>query len=60
LQAELAKIHRDSGKTIVLGTHDVDEALRLATRIHVLDGGRLLQSGNAAADHPAAGLRAGG
>jgi osmoprotectant transport system ATP-binding protein len=45
LQGELARIHRASGKTIVLVTHDIDEALRLATRIVVLDHGRIAQAG---------------
>jgi osmoprotectant transport system ATP-binding protein len=45
LQAELARIHAASGKTIVLVTHDIDEALRLATRIALLDRGRLVQVG---------------
>lgn len=45
LQTELRHIHRATGKTIVLVTHDLDEALRLADRIHLLDHGRLLQSG---------------
>jgi len=48
LQDELARIHRTSGKTIVLVTHDIDEALRLATRIVLLDHGRLLQAGTPA------------
>jgi len=45
LQRELARIHSASGKTIVLVTHDIDEALRLATRVVLLDHGRLVQSG---------------
>ncbi|HEX7329098.1 MAG TPA: ABC transporter ATP-binding protein [Casimicrobiaceae bacterium] len=45
LQRELARIHEASGKTIVLVTHDVDEALALATRIVLLDKGRIVQSG---------------
>ena len=45
LQGEMARIHRASGKTIVLVTHDIDEALRLATRIVMLDGGRIAQAG---------------
>jgi osmoprotectant transport system ATP-binding protein len=45
LQDELARIHRASGKTIVLVTHDVDEALHLATRIVLLDHGRIVQAG---------------
>jgi osmoprotectant transport system ATP-binding protein len=55
LQAELARLHRASGKTIVFVTHDVDEALRLATRIVLIDAGRIVQDG-APADllaHPA-------
>jgi osmoprotectant transport system ATP-binding protein len=48
LQDELARIHRASGKTIVLVTHDIDEALRLATRIVLLDQGRIVQAGTPA------------
>jgi osmoprotectant transport system ATP-binding protein len=48
LQGELARIHRSSGKTIVLVTHDIDEALRLATRIVLLDRGRIVQVGTPA------------
>jgi osmoprotectant transport system ATP-binding protein len=45
LQLEMARIHRLSGKTIVLVTHDIDEALRLGTRIVLLDHGRIVQVG---------------
>ena len=45
LQLEIARIHKVSGKTIVLVTHDIDEALSLATRIVLLDKGRIVQSG---------------
>ena len=33
LQQELARIHRASGKAIMLVTHDIEDALRLAIRI---------------------------
>jgi osmoprotectant transport system ATP-binding protein len=45
LQQEMARIHQRSGKTIVLVTHDIEEALRLATRIVLLDHGRVVQDG---------------
>ena len=45
LQLEIARIHKTFGKTIVLVTHDIDEALGLATRIVLLDQGRIAQSG---------------
>ena len=45
LQHEIARIHKASGKTILLVTHDIDEALRLATRIVLLDHGRIVQVG---------------
>ena len=48
LQVEMARIHRLSGKTIVLVTHDIDEALRLATRIVMLDRGSIVQAGTPA------------
>jgi osmoprotectant transport system ATP-binding protein len=45
LQGELKRVHQLSGKTIVLVTHDIDEALLLATRIVLLDQGRIVQVG---------------
>ncbi|HKM71005.1 MAG TPA: ABC transporter ATP-binding protein [Stellaceae bacterium] len=43
LQTELARIHRATGKTIVFVTHDIEEALRLATVIAIMDRGRIIQ-----------------
>jgi osmoprotectant transport system ATP-binding protein len=48
LQAELARIHRETGKTIVFVTHDMQEALALASRIAVMDRGRMVQIGSPA------------
>jgi osmoprotectant transport system ATP-binding protein len=48
LQAELARIHRETGKTIVFVTHDMQEALALASRIAVMDRGLLVQIGTPA------------
>jgi len=45
LQSEIARIHRESRKTIVFVTHDMEEALKLASRIAVMDRGRLIQAG---------------
>ena len=45
LQLEMKRVHQTSGKTIVMVTHDIDEALLLATKIVLLDKGRLLQVG---------------
>jgi osmoprotectant transport system ATP-binding protein len=45
LQEGLARLHAASGKTIVMVTHDIDEALRLATRVVLLDHGRVVQDG---------------
>ena len=45
LQGEIARIHRETGKTILFVTHDIEEALRLATVIAILDKGRLAQIG---------------
>ncbi|BAK78078.1 ABC transporter, ATP-binding protein [Pseudogulbenkiania sp. NH8B] len=46
LQDELRRIHALSGKTIVLVTHDIDEALGLAQRIVLLERGRIVQQGS--------------
>jgi osmoprotectant transport system ATP-binding protein len=43
LQTQMARIHKATGKTILMVTHDVDEAIRLASRIAVMEGGRLVQ-----------------
>jgi osmoprotectant transport system ATP-binding protein len=45
LQSEIARIHRESRKTIVFVTHDMEEALKLASRIAIMDRGRLVQAG---------------
>ncbi len=44
LQGEMARIHRTTGKTVLMVTHDVDEAIRLGQRIVVMDDGRLVQA----------------
>jgi osmoprotectant transport system ATP-binding protein len=46
LQLEMKRVHQVSGKTIVLVTHDIDEALLLATKIVLLDQGRIVQVGS--------------
>jgi osmoprotectant transport system ATP-binding protein len=55
LQGELARIHRATQKTIVFVTHDIDEALRLATSIAIMDKGRIAQLGTPLEliEHPA-------
>lgn len=45
LQDEVKRIHQASGKTIIMVTHDIDEALRLGTRIVLLEQGRIAQVG---------------
>lgn len=46
MQRELQRIHALSGKTIVLVTHDIDEALFLGSRIVLLQQGQLVQEGS--------------
>ncbi|NDJ57121.1 ABC transporter ATP-binding protein [Enterobacteriaceae bacterium 4M9] len=45
MQQEIRRIHQLQGRTIVLVTHDVDEALRLADRVVLMDGGKVIQQG---------------
>ncbi len=45
LQQEIVRIHNLLGRTIVLVTHDIEEALRLADRIVLMDGGQIIQQG---------------
>ena len=45
LQQEMIRIHRLLGRTIVLVTHDIDEALRLADHLVLMDGGEVIQQG---------------
>lgn len=44
-RAEIAKLHRDLGATMIYVTHDQVEAMTLADRIAVLDGGIVRQFG---------------
>ena len=48
LQDEVARIHAESRTTIVFVTHDIDEALKLASRIAIMEQGRLVQVGTPA------------
>jgi len=47
MRALLRGLHR-AGRTILHVTHDFDEALALATRVAVLEGGRIVQAGSPA------------
>ncbi len=48
LQQALAQLQQSLGSTIVLVTHDIDEALRLGGRLVLLDQGRIVQAGTPA------------
>jgi putrescine transport system ATP-binding protein len=49
MQRELVGIQAETGTTFVLVTHDQQEALAIATRLAVMDRGRLIQVGTPAA-----------
>jgi osmoprotectant transport system ATP-binding protein len=48
LRAELRRIHAETGKTVLLVTHDPLEALELATRLVVLRQGQIISEGDPA------------
>ncbi len=45
LQDEIIRLYKDLGKTIVFVTHDIEEALKLGTKIILLKDGKIEQSG---------------
>ena len=55
LQQELKALHTRLKKTILLVTHDIDEAFQLADRVLIMQGGRIVQLGKPAEllEHPA-------
>ena len=58
LQGEIVRIHQATKKTIVFVTHDIEEALLLATDIAIMERGRLAQWGKPLdlLEHPASGF----
>jgi osmoprotectant transport system ATP-binding protein len=55
LQAEFRQILKQVRKTVVLVTHDLDEATRLGDRIAIMNGGKIVQydTPDAVLSHPA-------
>jgi osmoprotectant transport system ATP-binding protein len=47
-QTDLRRIQRTLGSTIMLVTHDMEEAIHLGDRVAVMDGGQLVQHGTPA------------
>lgn len=45
MKAEIRRLHRDLGITVVYVTHDQEEALTLSDRIVLMDAGRIVQIG---------------
>ena len=43
LQEELLRLHRETGKTFLLVTHDIEEAFKLGDRVMIMNEGKLLQ-----------------
>jgi osmoprotectant transport system ATP-binding protein len=44
LQADIGAILRDLGKTVIVVTHDIDEAVRLGDRVVLMRDGRIVQA----------------
>ena len=55
LQEEILRIHEELGGTIVFVTHDIKEALKLGSRVLVMDHGNIIQDGSPTEllEHPA-------
>jgi glycine betaine/proline transport system ATP-binding protein len=47
LQDELLLLQNDLKKTIIFVSHDLDEAMKLGSKIAILEGGRIVQCGEA-------------
>lgn len=45
LQVEVLRLQREHSRTVIFVTHDLDEAIRLADRIAIMEGGRIVQIG---------------
>ena len=45
MQAEVIRLHKDMGKTMVFVTHDLSEALKLGDRILIMRNGEPVQCG---------------
>ena len=45
MQDELVKLQKDSSRTVVFISHDLDEAMRIGDRIAIMEGGRVVQVG---------------
>ena len=43
LQRDVAAILRRLGKTVIMVTHDIDEAIRMGDRVAIMRGGRIVQ-----------------
>ena len=47
MQAEVMRLHRELGKTMVFITHDLAEAMKLGDRIAIMRDGAIVQMGSA-------------
>ncbi|WP_265516837.1 quaternary amine ABC transporter ATP-binding protein [Nitratireductor luteus] len=45
LQTEVLRLQKTQTRTVVFVTHDLDEAIRLADRVAIMEGGRIVQIG---------------
>ncbi|WP_148861121.1 glycine betaine/L-proline ABC transporter ATP-binding protein ProV [Marinobacter fonticola] len=45
MQDELVKLQKDSKRTVIFISHDLDEAMRIGDRIAIMEGGRVVQVG---------------